>query len=134
MKAHINYPLRKRALGFLTMYKQVIVVRTDIRMSKGKLATQVAHASVTAAFRAYREFKDWFDAWWAEGQKKVVLKGGGEDDLIKYFTDAVNMSLPAALIRDAGRTELPEGTLTAIAIGPAPEDFIDRITGHLKLL
>ncbi len=116
------------------MYKQVIVVRTDIRMSKGKLATQVAHASVTAAFHAYKEFREWFSAWWAEGQKKVVLRGGGEKELIRYFTDATRAALPRALIRDAGRTELPEGTLTAIAIGPAPEDVIDKITGHLKLL
>jgi len=115
-------------------FKQVILVRTDIAMSKGKLAVQVAHASVTAAFNAFRSRREWFDGWMDEGQKKTVLKGGGEKDLINYYQKAAYEGLPASLIRDAGRTELEPGTLTAVAIGPAPEELIDKLTGHLKLL
>ncbi len=115
-------------------YKQVIVVRTDIRMSKGKLAVQVAHASVIAAFTAYREYRDWFDKWWATGQKKVVLKGGDEKELLAIAGQARRSDLPVGIVRDAGLTELPPGTLTAVAIGPAPAYKIDRITGRLKLL
>ncbi len=103
-------------------------------MSKGKLAAQVAHASVTASFEAYHRFREWFDKWWSEGQKKVVLKVGSSKELVELYEKAKLMNLPASIIRDAGLTELPPGTITAIAIGPAPSNLIDKITGRLKLL
>ncbi|RLG78804.1 MAG: peptidyl-tRNA hydrolase [Thermoprotei archaeon] len=115
-------------------YKQVIVVRTDIKMSRGKLAAQVAHASVLAAFTAYHKKKEWFTAWWNSGQKKVVLKGGTEKELLDLAEKALKQKLPVAIVRNAGYTELEPGTLTAIAIGPAPSDYIDNLTGDLKLL
>lgn len=118
----------------MTDYKQVIIVRTDIRMSKGKLAVQVAHAAVIAAFEAYRRKREWFEQWWISGQKKVVVKGGSEEKLLKYAEIAKKQGLPVSIVRDAGLTELPAGTLTAVGIGPAPSNKIDPITGGLKLL
>ncbi|WFO75884.1 peptidyl-tRNA hydrolase Pth2 [Desulfurococcaceae archaeon MEX13E-LK6-19] len=115
-------------------YKQVIVVRTDISMSKGKLAVQVAHAAVSAAFEAYRKWRKWFDEWFAEGQKKVVVKVSSEKELLDIAEEARRLDLPVAIIRDAGLTELPPGTLTAVGIGPAPSNIIDKVTGRLKLL
>jgi PTH2 family peptidyl-tRNA hydrolase len=117
-------------------YKQVIVVRTDIKISKGKLAVQVAHAAVTAAFKAYMDerWRKWFDYWWKTGQKKIVVKGGGEKELLMIASEAEKLGLPVSVIRDAGLTELEPGTLTAIGIGPAPSELIDKITGRLKLL
>jgi PTH2 family peptidyl-tRNA hydrolase len=114
--------------------KQVIVVRGDLGMSKGKLAVQVAHASVIAAFEAYNNYYEWFREWWNSGQKKVVLKATCEKELLELYDRAKEHHLPASLVRDAGLTELPPGTLTAIAIGPAPEDEVNKITGHLKTL
>ncbi len=114
--------------------KQVIIIRSDLGMSKGKLAVQVAHASVTAAFEAYRSKKEWFEEWWRSGQKKVVVKVQGEAELIELYERAVRSGLPASLIRDAGLTELPPGTTTAAAVGPAPDDAVDKLTGGLKLL
>ena len=119
----------------MTEYKQVIAVRTDIKMSKGKLAVQVAHAAVEAVLDALESGRrEWVEEWRAQGAKKVVVKGGGEEDLIRIYTEARRAGLPASLIRDAGRTELPPGTLTAVAVGPAPSEKVDRITGRLKLL
>ncbi|RLE62938.1 MAG: peptidyl-tRNA hydrolase [Thermoprotei archaeon] len=115
-------------------YKQVIVVRDDIGMSKGKLAVQVAHASVVSSETARKERKEWWKEWWKEGQKKVVLKVKSEEELIEIYTRAKNADLPVSLITDMGLTEIPPGTRTAVGIGPAPEELIDRITGHLKLL
>ncbi|MEM1619063.1 MAG: peptidyl-tRNA hydrolase Pth2 [Desulfurococcaceae archaeon] len=114
--------------------KQVIVVRTDLKMSKGKLAVQVAHASLMAAFEAYHNFREWFIEWWREGQKKVVLKVDSEKELLELYNKVLDKRLPVALVADAGLTELPPGTTTALAIGPAPDHRVDEITGHLKLL
>ncbi len=119
----------------MSEYKQVIAVRTDIRMSKGKLAAQVAHAAVEAVLNALdMGLRSWVQEWRLQGAKKVVVRGGSETDLLRIYEEAVRAGLPAALIRDAGRTELPPGTLTAVAVGPAPSDRVDRITGRLKLL
>ena len=115
-------------------FKQVIVVRTDIKMGKGKLCAQVAHASLEAALEAMKRKREWFEAWLAQGQPKIVLKGGGERDLLHYAEEARKAGLPVSIIRDAGKTQLEPGTLTAVGIGPGPKDKIDKITGHLKLL
>jgi len=115
-------------------FKQAIVVRTDIRMGKGKLAAQVAHASCEAVFECLKKKPSWVDIWRAQGQKKVVLKVGSVDMLKEIYLKAVAIKLPASLISDAGRTQLEPGTITAVGIGPAPTEEIDKITGRLKLL
>ncbi|MBM3309841.1 MAG: peptidyl-tRNA hydrolase [Candidatus Altiarchaeales archaeon] len=109
--------------------KQVIVVRSDLKLGKGKMAAQVAHASVTAADKS-----SWKKDWISEGQKKTVVKCSGEKELVELLKQANNAKLPSALIEDAGLTQIPAGTKTCLGIGPAPVEQIDRITGNLKLL
>ncbi|MCX8173723.1 MAG: peptidyl-tRNA hydrolase Pth2 [Thermoplasmata archaeon] len=115
-------------------YKQVIVVRKDLKLSRGKLAVQVAHAAVTACERCRRDAEEWFERWFAEGQKKVVVEVDNLDALILHYEQAKREGLPAALIEDAGLTEIPPGTITCAGIGPAPAELVDKITGGLKLL
>jgi len=64
----------------------------------------------------------------------VVVKIQGEKELYALYEDAKGMSLPCFIVNDAGLTQLPPGTTTALAIGPAPEDRVDRVTGELGLL
>ncbi len=113
------------------MMKQVIVVRRDLKLSPGKLAVQVAHASLEAYRRAEKRDRE---AWESSGAKKVVVKVPDLKALLETHERARRMKLPQALIKDAGRTELPPGTITALGIGPSPERDMDRVTRELKLL
>lgn len=111
-------------------YKQAILVREDLDMSKGKMIAQGSHA----ALKAYRKAdKDLRQGWESQGEKKIVLSVD-ESELILRFQQAKDQGLPAALITDAGKTEVESGTKTAAAIGPAEEDKINSITGDLKLI
>jgi PTH2 family peptidyl-tRNA hydrolase len=115
-------------------YKQVIAVRTDLGMSKGKLAVQVAHGSVSSAERVRVSHQDVWRAWLREGQKKVAVKVASAEKLLELQRKASSHSLPHALVRDAGMTELPPGTITVLGIGPALAQKIDQVTSDLKLL
>lgn len=110
--------------------KQVIVARKDLGMGAGKLAAQVAHASIGAYEKAN---PDTVRAWRSDGQRKVVLRASDEPTLTELADDARRAGLPHSLVRDAGHTQLEPGTLTALAIGPAPATEIDRLTGDLSL-
>lgn len=115
-------------------YKQIIAVRNDLAMSKGKLAAQVAHASHSAAIKTMEHCPRWYDEWWGEGQKKVVVKVQSDKELYTLYEDVRGAEIPCYLINDAGLTELAPGTTTALGIGPAPNHLLDKFTGHLKLL
>jgi PTH2 family peptidyl-tRNA hydrolase len=99
-------------------------------MGEGKLAAQVAHASLMAYEDADRRAKS---EWKGEGQKKVVLKVDGESAVFELADEAERKGLPHAVVRDAGHTQLDPGTVTAIAVGPARDDMVDEVTGDLSL-
>lgn len=110
--------------------KQAIVARTDLGMGRGKLAAQVAHASLSA----YEDADDRTRRGWkGEGQKKVVLKGDGEEQLFELADAASREGLPHAVVRDAGHTQLDPGTVTTLAVGPGDDEVVDRVTGELSL-
>ena len=113
--------------------KQVIVVRTDLDMGKGKIAAQVGHACVLGAEHVRKSHPEWWAEWWG-GQEKVVVKVSGIKELQEIKRHAIDLNLPWSEVSDAGHTQLPPGTTTCISIGPAPENLIDKITGDLKLL
>ncbi len=122
-------------MGFLTVaimeFKQCIIVREDLKLSSGKLAVQVAHAAVLAMERADKRIvRDWKE----EGQRKIVLKARTLQDVFRLRDEAERTGVAAAIVIDAGLTEIPPGTVTALGLGPAPEAQIDRITGGLKLV
>lgn len=115
-------------------YKQVIVFRSDLEMSKGKIAVQTGHAAVSAAEGAREHHREWWKGWVREGQCKIAVKVQSEKELLELEKQAKEMALPHALIIDRGLTEVPPETITCLGIGPAPTEKIDKITGMLPLL
>jgi PTH2 family peptidyl-tRNA hydrolase len=113
------------------MYKQVIVIRKDLKMEKGKIAAQAAHASLEAYKKA--DIND-IHEWEEGGMKKIVVAANDIKELMEIKERAKAARLPYAVIRDAGKTQVEAGTVTALGIGPADEGAIDKITKHLKLL
>jgi PTH2 family peptidyl-tRNA hydrolase len=125
----------KPSVGLPTFrYKQVIVVRNDLKMSRGKIAAQAGHAAVSAAEEARKKCSGWWKAWIAEGQCKIAVRAESEQELLELERKAEKSKLPTALIVDRGLTELPPDTITCLGIGPAPSAEIDAITGKLPLL
>lgn len=112
-------------------YKQVILMRADLKLPKGKLAAQAAHGAVEACMRSDKEK---VKAWRDQGQKKVVLKVSSEKELLSFNQHAKDAGLTTALITDAGKTCIAPGTRTCVGIGPDEESKIDLIVGELALL
>jgi peptidyl-tRNA hydrolase, PTH2 family len=110
--------------------KQVILIRKDLKLPKGKAAAQAAHAAVEAVLKAP---KDTIQLWRHAGQKKVVLTVADEKELYRYAQLAKDSGITVSIITDAGRTVVEPGTVTCCGIGPDSEDKIDDITGELKM-
>jgi len=112
-------------------YKQAILIRDDLKLPKGKMAGQAAHAAVEAVLKSDKKN---ISAWRNEGQKKIVLKVKDEDQIYILKVRAEEAGLTTALITDAGKTVIAPGTVTCLAIGPDIEGKIDKIVGGLKLM
>jgi len=111
--------------------KQVILVRADLKMPKGKLAAQVAHASVDAVLSSKRKM---VKLWKSLGMKKICLKVADLNELDKYINKAQEIGLQTSRITDAGKTVFNKPTVTCAAIGPENSEKVDKITKELKML
>lgn len=122
-------PLMRRYEGQL---KQIIVLRTDLKMRRGKEIAQGAHASMGGMLKFRRNpfMRMWLDGAFA----KIAVGIEGEDALLALHQAALEAGLPSYLIQDAGRTEFKgEPTYTAVAVGPGEPERVKELTGHLKL-
>jgi peptidyl-tRNA hydrolase len=111
--------------------KQVIVVNESLKLPRGKLAAQVAHAAVAAFIEASAETKR---LWLTQGMPKVVVKSESAGELKQLEEAARRRGIAACLIHDAGKTVVPAGTITCLGLGPAPDEELDTLTGELKLV
>jgi PTH2 family peptidyl-tRNA hydrolase len=131
----------------MTRIKQVILIRRDLKMRRGKEIAQGSHASMDFLIEPLREQleKD-KDArltlalsaeerqWVEHGMAKVCLQVNSESELLGHHERALAAGLKSYLIEDSGRTEFHgQPTLTACAIGPAEAGKIDVVTGDLAL-
>ncbi|XP_061658816.1 peptidyl-tRNA hydrolase 2, mitochondrial isoform X2 [Syngnathoides biaculeatus] len=114
-------------------YKMVMVVRSDLKMTKGKVAAQCSHVAVAAYKQVQRRNPELLKMWEYYGQPKIVLKAPDEDTLIQLMGLAKEMRLPVSLIQDAGRTQVPAGSRTVLGIGPGPTELIDTVSEGLRL-
>uniref|UniRef100_W5NLM2 Peptidyl-tRNA hydrolase 2, mitochondrial n=2 Tax=Lepisosteus oculatus TaxID=7918 RepID=W5NLM2_LEPOC len=114
-------------------FKMILVVRSDLKMGKGKVAAQCSHAAVSAYKQVQRRSPEMLKQWEYCGQPKVVVKAPDEDSLIELLAHAKELGLPISLIQDAGRTQIAPGSRTVLGVGPGPSDLVDKVTGHLKL-
>jgi len=115
------------------MYKQIIIVRKDLDITKGKIAAQVAHASISAYLKTEKKHPEYVSSWLEYGQKKIVLKIDTKQELLELF-ETIKNRITCALIKDAAHTQLKKPDITCLGIGPIPETEIDKFTSKYKLL
>jgi PTH2 family peptidyl-tRNA hydrolase len=113
--------------------QQYIIVRSDLKIGKGKLAAQVAHASLQSFLEAQKINEEIAQKWLASGAKKIVVKVENEEELKKLYAAFKFKKIPCSLIEDAGLTQIPKGTITALGIGPWYKKELE-ILKNLKLL
>lgn len=128
--------------------KQVLIIRKDLNMRKGKMVAQGSHASMLAILQQGHVQKDEHGLptyvipmqpsvmeWVTNLFTKVCVGVNSEEELLAIYEQAKEANIPCSLIQDAGLTEF-DGvpTYTAVAVGPGATEDIDKITGDLKLL
>ena len=130
------------------MYKQMIVLRKDLNMRKGKMVAQGSHASMGSVLenRVIRDLPDGTSELaipltpqlraWLEGRfTKVCVSVGSEQELLDLHAKAQSLGVASCLIQDAGLTEFGGvPTYTSLALGPDTSEVLDPLTGHLSLL
>lgn len=111
--------------------KQVMIVRTDLKMRKGKIAAQCCHGAIGAYKKSPA---DKIRKWENEAYAKVVLKVQTLEELTELKKLADKKGIANYLVVDAGRTQIPTSSVTVLALGPDEDKILDELTGDLKLL
>lgn len=115
-------------------YKMLFIVNGSLTMSSGKMAAQVAHAAVDLYQKILEQRLMGINFWRISGQKKIVVRSDSSEELLDIERRiSINKSVVTSMIRDAGLTEIPSGSITCLGLfGTANQ--LDPVTGHLKLL
>ena len=109
-----------------------LIVRKDLRLSAGKVAVQCSHAAVSCALIARKHEPRLMERWQSSGGRKISLAVDSLDLLKELMIKAKSAGLITHMVKDAGHTEVPPGTITVLGIGPAPKSSINALTGELK--
>jgi PTH2 family peptidyl-tRNA hydrolase len=131
-------------------YKQVYIVRKDLNMRKGKIASQVGHACTNLFLSLFNvEVEDdgesWYKpkasiskqllGWMNDNKKKITVSVDSEDALKEIHQTALDLGIPAVMVEDHGLTEFHGvHTLTVVGLGPWESEELDKLTGGLSLL
>jgi PTH2 family peptidyl-tRNA hydrolase len=114
--------------------KMVLVVRQDLKMRTGKIASQCAHAATGMYAELMQSDRYLLRRWEENGQPKIVVTCKNQQEMNKITEAAESVGLPTFVVADAGRTEVAAGSRTVLAVGPGPKELVDSITGRLALL
>lgn len=127
-------------------YKQAIIVLPQ-NMTAGKIAAQCGHAALSTILTPNNTHFDKSQYlcnavlvdediinWYNDGQSKVTLLAATLSQMLNIYEVAKALGIKCAIIRDAGLTQVEEGTITAVTIGPGKASEINKLTGRLKLL
>lgn len=114
--------------------KMVLVVRSDLGLKKGKIASQCAHAAVMCYVRSATVNESMLKRWMVQGQPKIVVKVDDLEGMERIAELAAEKKVVAEIVRDAGRTQVQSGTETVLGLGPDSAEVIDSLAGHLKLM
>mmetsp|Transcript_24503 Transcript_24503/g.39544 ORF Transcript_24503/g.39544 Transcript_24503/m.39544 type:complete len:180 (-) Transcript_24503:31-570(-) len=115
--------------------KLILCARNDLKMGKGKLAAQCCHATLGVVRMIENENDELLlQIWRNYGQPKIVTKLDSLSQLKEIKENATKNNIPTHVVCDAGRTQIPSGSYTVLAVGPAPDNLLKGITGHLKLM
>ena len=112
----------------------VLIVNMALQMGKGKIGAQCGHAAVGAYSDALKLAPNTLKWWCLTGCAKIALKGDDDSVLFQIEETARSLGIITYLVEDAGRTQIPAGSRTVLAVGPAPAVLFNGLTGHLKLL
>jgi PTH2 family peptidyl-tRNA hydrolase len=112
----------------------ILVIRTDLDMSIGKMIAQACHAAVSVNEEAKKIYSKKWRSWRDEGAKKVAVEVDSLEELQELAQKAEDLNIINIIIQDAGYTEVKPGTVTVLGLGPDNSHKIDKITGNLPLL
>ncbi|KHN18162.1 Peptidyl-tRNA hydrolase 2, mitochondrial [Glycine soja] len=112
----------------------VLVVRQDLKMKSGKIASQCAHAATGMYAELMQSDRYLLRRWEQCGQPKIVVTCRNQQEMNKLAEAAESIGLPTFVVADAGRTQVSAGSKTVLAVGPGPKSSVDSVTGRLPLL
>ncbi|GAV65533.1 PTH2 domain-containing protein [Cephalotus follicularis] len=108
--------------------KMVLVVRQDLKMGQGKIASQCAHAATGMYADMMHSHRSILRRWEQSGQPKIVVTCKNQQEMNKLKEAAESIGLPTFVVSDAGRTQVLAGSKTVLAIGPGPKALVDSVT------
>jgi PTH2 family peptidyl-tRNA hydrolase len=114
-------------------YKLTLLIRSDLKMDKGKVAAQCSHATLGAYRLSAKYNASITNSWEKDGEAKITLKIESEDQMMELVEKSRKLGLITYIVHDAGRTQVEPGSKTVLAIGPDHVEKINKITQGLKL-
>ncbi|PRQ27543.1 putative aminoacyl-tRNA hydrolase [Rosa chinensis] len=114
--------------------KMVLVVRRDLKITTGKIASQCAHAATGMYAELMQSRRSLLRQWEENGQPKIVVTCKNQQEMNKLKEAAEGIGLPTFVVADAGRTQVVSGSKTVLAVGPGPKELVDSVTGKQGLL